>query len=155
MNTSTALQIAKSQSFNVGDVVRVIDRNELPHEWARFKIKERSFVLYELVPLDRSFLYQKPLYVFEREIVADSFFTSDRPRTNDEAALFLNSLFTTDSDDFFQSADLSLIARIKANFGVTFCQGEIEEENSYVYYIDYLAANGKEDSLVVIERFPL
>lgn len=79
MNTSTtsnALQIAKSQSFDVGDVVRVIDRNESLNEWAKFIIKERFSVLYELVPLDRSFLYEKRLYVFEREIVADSLFST-------------------------------------------------------------------------------
>ena len=153
--TSNTLQIAKSQSFNVGDLVRVIDRDESSPEWAKFTIKERSFVLYELVPLDRPFLFEKRLYVFEREIVADSFFTDHQPMTVEEAALFLDSLFTTASDDFFQSSDLSLMARIQANFGETFCSGEIDEEDSYIYYINYLAANSKEDSLVVIERFSL
>ena len=65
------IQSINSHSFNTGDFVRVVDPQESPSQWAKFRVISSSGALYQLVPVDRLFLYQNPLYVTASEIVSD------------------------------------------------------------------------------------
>lgn len=66
------IQSINSPAFNIGDVVKVIDIDEFPNEWANFRVISSSGTTYQLAPLDRFFLYKKPLHVTSSEIVSDS-----------------------------------------------------------------------------------